>query len=94
MKVSEYLFKPFECQYESSWSSQCYNRLWYILCIICNPLTMAILSTIFMLTKSIGNLITLTISMIIIFVFNILQLSISEKIYEKHCNYLYEELTK
>jgi hypothetical protein len=92
-KIIEFLFKPNTCEYESNWSSQCYNRMWYILVIICNPLMIAIVAILRVIIKN--NLFSIIAAVMgfMILIVNLTQLAIAGKIYSKHCEKLYKKLT-
>ena len=82
----EYLFKPFECRYEHYWQTQCYNRMWYLGCILVNPITLVPVTML--------KLETLFLCMVIVFIFQMIQLPISCKIWEDHCDILRKQLIK
>lgn len=85
-RLIEYLFKPIACEYESNWSTQCYNRMWYIIATVINPIALAISTFISLLLNDVLLFVVVTFT---IFLFiDVFQLMLSEKIYKEHCDYL------
>jgi hypothetical protein len=89
-KLIEYLFKPYTCEYESNWSSQCYNRLWKILAPIC--ICLMITLPILAINNFIAAVVIVFLILSCLFVGNVIQLLIAERIYKAHCDFLYSRL--
>lgn len=95
-KIVDWLFKPYNCQYEPNWSTQCYNHAWGLLIV----LDFVLIFTLATLTvmwgedqERVGMFLTLLGFVLAIFLGNLVQLSVSCRLWPEHCEKLYEELT-
>lgn len=86
-----YWFRPCTAEYESNWSTACYNRLWYLLAVI-DTLALLIVAPIFLATKS-CHLPTLMVIAGSIYVVNIVQFFLQEFFFPEECKRLQDQLT-
>jgi hypothetical protein len=84
-RLINYWFRPYACEYETNWNTQCYNRLWYLICALCNPLTLGIAMGIMVMIDSPKGMVITFIVAVTLLVINIIQLSLANRIYTDHC---------
>lgn len=93
--IFEWLFKPYECQYESNWATQCYNRMWYITAFVDNPLTLTIAMLVLAFTTRQPSVVFWVVGFAFgMMLFNFVQLGLSESHWKKHCEKLYQKLMR
>jgi hypothetical protein len=87
-----WLFEPYDAQYEPNWSSQVYNRMWTIICIFVNPLSLSAFGICACISKNKLLCLCGVIIAIGLVIFNFIQLGISERHYWDTSKKLYDKL--